>query len=832
MVVDQRANNDRLSIDQVSNTGVSNAYVTCLAGNLGLYQGNPQAALDVTGNVRVQGNLVAQTATLGSLLCSNIVGLPAAANVVDIAGNSFNYLIGNVASLGVGTGTPAMSLDVVGNTRVQRVATGAYRPAGLRLENTSTTAPIGLTMDFATQFSGLAQPQKVAAQIVGEPDAGTGGRIGFSTANTTGVLNQTLSINASGLTTAPQFAATSANIVSLGAGTIYCSNLQGISTVANVTDLVGNSLQYAAANVGTLALYGSSPYISIKGPSDPGDQISKMYSTVGDRYGFGSYNSGMVRAFTSVTYPYGQVALSLASTDTTAATATTFQDLLTACKGNVTAWRPFFATSANISSVAANVCNIQNLGATAANIVSLGANTIYCSNFPNLVIPPQQSLQDISGNSVSYSTGTFAKQLTANVSNVQTLGATAANIVSLGANTIYCSNFPNLVIPPQQSLQDISGNSVSYNAATFSKQLTANVSNVQLLGATAANIVSLGANTIYCSNFPNLIIPPQQSLQDISGNSVTYGTGIFGNLRVQQQINANICNLTGNLYAVAGQFTGNVSTTGAVAAPTVVCGNVAGDMITKTFASAADRYGIGAYSPGVMRAFSSGTIPSTVNLSVATDGNQGFQDILAAGQSSVVINRPLYLPNGNVSISGTNPICLGYDVAGKELSAGKIGYGNFSNYNSLDVVGAGTSIGQRRVQVFDNLIINGSGPGAGNLYAVNGQFTGGLNVSGNVSLPSLTVTANVASNLAVSGLLQPYQQISMPANNLGDWMSGYLRMASSATVTASDSTPMARCVRSPAACTIRPPCTSAWPHRTAPAGSVPSPTSCLHQMPP
>ncbi|RYF20501.1 MAG: hypothetical protein EOO77_07890 [Oxalobacteraceae bacterium] len=770
-----------------------------------------------------------------------------------------------------------------------------------------------------------------------------------------------------------------------------------------------------------------------------------------------------------------------------------------------------YSTGTFAKQLTANASNVQTFGATAANIVSLGANTIYCSNFPNLIIPPQQSLQDISGNSLTYNAATISKQLTANVCNIQNLGATAANIPTLQSNTIYCSNFPNLVIPPQQSLQDISGNSVSYSTGTFAKQLTANVTNVQTFGAAAGNIATLGANVIYCSNFPNLIIPPQQSLQDIAGNSATYGL-FRGNLSSNQAnvvlLNANVTALSnvvsmgmsnvitylkadpgdmvvrryggvgdnygmgqytggavrmftsalyapatvnmslaatdgasgsgtqwtdivtasqssvvmnrpvyatslnlsgtntlslgydvagkepnagkigygsfsnynsldlvgagtsngqrrvqvydsliingggpggGNLYAVNGQFTGNVSTTGAVAASTVVCGNVAGDMITKTFASAADRYGIGAYSPGVMRVFSSGTIPSTVNLSVATDGSQGFQDILAAGQSSVVVNRPLYLPNGNISISGTNPICLGYDVAGKDNNAGKIGYGTFSSGAGLDIVGAGTGT-NRLVKIYDNLnvpsasvgslTVTGTGQFTGNVngtaasftsaitaagasiagqqsffqssgqncnlyigntlstnqsgfltynsqYAPGGagsvgigvfgvsagltvapsgsvginqsapssayaldvggqvRVTGGLVVNGNVSpqaivmsdrtillrgdgnhrltydgtvdgpvlqgfsggklaamgsftgnvtalqwsstsvtlpLPttaptlstsSLSVTANVASNLAVSGLLQPYQQISMPANNLGDWMSGY-----------------------------------------------------------
>ena len=68
-------------------------------------------------------------------------------------------------------------------------------------------------------------------------------------------------------------------------------------------------------------------------------------------------------------------------------------------------------------------------------------------------------------------------------------------------------------------------------------------------------------------------------------------------------------------------------------------------------------------------------------------------------------------------ISGANPLCLGFDVAGKDPAAGRIGYQTYSG-NSLDIVGAGSNGQTRKVYVYDflgvgftpyyNLDINGT----------------------------------------------------------------------------------------------------------------------------
>ena len=61
--------------------------------------------------------------------------------------------------------------------------------------------------------------------------------------------------------------------------------------------------------------------------------------------------------------------------------------------------------------------------------------------------------------------------------------------------------------------------------------------------------------------------------------------------------------------------------------------------------------------------------------------------------------------DAGISFSGTNHIHFGYDVAGKEANAGKMGYQVFTS-GALDIVGAGT--GGRTVKIWDSLTVQTS----------------------------------------------------------------------------------------------------------------------------
>lgn len=59
-----------------------------------------------------------------------------------------------------------------------------------------------------------------------------------------------------------------------------------------------------------------------------------------------------------------------------------------------------------------------------------------------------------------------------------------------------------------------------------------------------------------------------------------------------------------------------------------------------------------------------------------------------------------------VGIPGRNVLEFGMGVSGKEVQAGKIGYGAFDNGASLALVGAGNRSGSRNVRVWDNLVVS------------------------------------------------------------------------------------------------------------------------------
>lgn len=77
--------------------------------------------------------------------------------------------------------------------------------------------------------------------------------------------------------------------------------------------------------------------------------------------------------------------------------------------------------------------------------------------------------------------------------------------------------------------------------------------------------------------------------------------------------------------------------------------------------------------------------------------NQDF-DIIARGSGTINLRS-------NVNIPGTNVIHFGFDVAGKQIDAGKIGYQTFTA-GALDIIGAGT--GTRLIKFWDNVTVAGS----------------------------------------------------------------------------------------------------------------------------
>jgi hypothetical protein len=82
--------------------------------------------------------------------------------------------------------------------------------------------------------------------------------------------------------------------------------------------------------------------------------------------------------------------------------------------------------------------------------------------------------------------------------------------------------------------------------------------------------------------------------------------------------------------------------------------------------------------------------------------------------------------NGAMKIEGSNTLEFGAGVVGKELNAGKIGYQTFTP-GALDIVGAGTTVATRKV----------------NIFAEGGTtFNGPINVSGSTGTTGQVLTSN------------------------------------------------------------------------------------------
>lgn len=158
-----------------------------------------------------------------------------------------------------------------------------------------------------------------------------------------------------------------------------------------------------------------------------------------------------------------------------------------------------------------------------------------------------------------------------------------------------------------------------------------------------------------------------------------------------------------------------------------------------------------------IRAGAAGTATVANGLSIADNTtyhvqltNSGFLGL------GIVPTATLHV-NGGFKIESTNVLEFGAGIAGKEINAGKIVYNGFGT-NSLAIVGAGTTAGNRRVTFFaeGGTVFNGptiteglsfldGGFIAAGLAAVNGTFqvNGELNTAGTNSVHMIPICMGV-----------------------------------------------------------------------------------------
>jgi hypothetical protein len=104
------------------------------------------------------------------------------------------------------------------------------------------------------------------------------------------------------------------------------------------------------------------------------------------------------------------------------------------------------------------------------------------------------------------------------------------------------------------------------------------------------------------------------------------------------------------------------------------------------------------------------------------------------------------IAGNNVGVFGNKTLEFGTGVAGKEASAGKIGYGAFTA-NTLDIVGAGTNNTNRKIKFWNE----GGADFAGAINAPVANISGNMTIGTAINTDRLTILSSDANALRLMG---------------------------------------------------------------------------------
>ena len=110
---------------------------------------------------------------------------------------------------------------------------------------------------------------------------------------------------------------------------------------------------------------------------------------------------------------------------------------------------------------------------------------------------------------------------------------------------------------------------------------------------------------------------------------------------------------------------------------------------------------------------------------------------------------------GNIKIDGTNTMEFGAGIAGKEVSAGKIGYQTYGTFDALDIVGAGTLGTNRKIKFWNE----GGAEFSGNIGVGNAATAYKMDIADRIRIRSSSATStagialNNSNNSAVSAFI-------------------------------------------------------------------------------
>ncbi|MBE2283807.1 MAG: tail fiber domain-containing protein [Prosthecobacter sp.] len=184
----------------------------------------------------------------------------------------------------------------------------------------------------------------------------------------------------------------------------------------------------------------------------------------------------------------------------------------------------------------------------------------------------------------------------------------------------------------------------------------------------------------------------------------------------------------------------------------------------------------GTHNDGVSNPGTGGTLMATL-----TPGGFTLNSGVFTGNGSGLTNiSPAALPNNYnyLGINGNNVIEFGRGVAGKQIDAGKIGYGTFSGGAALEIVGAGTAANSsdRKINLHSQGGLRVLGPATVENNATIGGFlsaNAGMNVSGALGM----------SNSSINFGSRTGQHINLWSNEYGIGIANsttYFRTASNA----------------------------------------------------
>lgn len=98
--------------------------------------------------------------------------------------------------------------------------------------------------------------------------------------------------------------------------------------------------------------------------------------------------------------------------------------------------------------------------------------------------------------------------------------------------------------------------------------------------------------------------------------------------------------------------------------------------------------------------------------------------------------------NGHLDVLGNNSLEFGADVIGKQPDAGRMGYNLYGNAGNLDIVGAGTTAGTRKIKLWAEGGLTVAGPVTANSFSGDGSsLTGVAKLDANTFSGTQSITA-------------------------------------------------------------------------------------------